>query len=62
VIFTLPETHLPQIQQHLADGALKVEAYTQDNTMKLDEGASTSSTTKSCRATGSVRLRAQLSQ
>jgi multidrug efflux pump subunit AcrA (membrane-fusion protein) len=38
VIFTLPETNLPQIQQHLANGALKVEAYSQDNTMKLDEG------------------------
>src|SRR6185295_980371 len=31
VIFTLPETALPQIQQHLADGSLKVEAYSQDN-------------------------------
>jgi multidrug efflux system membrane fusion protein len=32
VIFTLPETALPQIQQQLANGALKVEAYSQDNT------------------------------
>ena len=26
VIFTLPETSLPQVQQHLADGSLKVVA------------------------------------
>src|SRR5262249_19041893 len=36
---TPPETSLPQIQGHLADGALKIEAYSQDNTIKLDEGS-----------------------
>jgi multidrug efflux system membrane fusion protein len=58
VIFTLPETSLPQIQEHLADGALKVEAYSQDNTMKLDEGTLDFIDNEIVQTTGSVRLRA----
>jgi membrane fusion protein, multidrug efflux system len=58
VIFTLPETSLPQIQQHLADGSLKVEAYSQDNTMKLDEGSLNFIDNEIVQTTGSVRLRA----
>src|ERR1700716_638933 len=38
VIFTLPETELAQIQVQLAKGPLTVEAYNQDDTIKLDEG------------------------
>ena len=38
VIFTLPETDLPQIQQQMAKGPLTVLAYSQDDTIKLDEG------------------------
>jgi multidrug efflux system membrane fusion protein len=58
VIFTLPETSLPQIQQHLADGSLKVEAYSQDNTMKLDEGSLDFIDNEIVQTTGSVRFRA----
>jgi len=58
VIFTLPETSLPQIQQHLANGSLKVEAYSQDNTMKLDEGTLDFIDNEIVQTTGSVRLRA----
>src|SRR6516162_7494913 len=57
-IFTLPETSLPQIQQQLASGALKVEAYSQDNTMKLDEGSLDFIDNEIVQTTGSVRLRA----
>jgi multidrug efflux system membrane fusion protein len=58
VIFTLPETNLPQVQQHLADGTLKVEAYSQDNTMKLDEGNIDFIDNEIVQTTGSVRFRA----
>jgi len=58
VIFTLPETSLPQIQQHLADGSLKVVAYSQDNTMKLDEGSLDFIDNEIVQTTGSVRFRA----
>src|SRR6266436_6531703 len=58
VIFTLPETSLPQVQQHLANGALKVEAYSQDNTMKLDEGSLDFIDNEIVQTTGSVRFRA----
>jgi membrane fusion protein, multidrug efflux system len=58
VIFTLPETALPQVQQQLANGALKVEAYSQDNTMKLDEGSLDFIDNEIVQTTGSVRFRA----
>ena len=58
VIFTLPETSLPQIQQHLADGSLKAVAYSQDNTMKLEEGSLDFVDNEIVQTTGSVRLRA----
>jgi membrane fusion protein, multidrug efflux system len=58
VIFTLPETALPQIQEHLANGSLKVEAYSQDNTMKLDEGSLDFIDNEIVQTTGSVRFRA----
>jgi membrane fusion protein, multidrug efflux system len=59
VIFTLPETSLPQIQQHLANGTLKVEAYSQDNTIKLDEGKLDFIDNEILQTTGSVRLKAE---
>jgi membrane fusion protein, multidrug efflux system len=58
LIFTLPQTSLPQIQQHLANGPLKVVAYSQDNTMKLDEGSLDFIDNEIVQTTGSVRLRA----
>src|SRR5262249_34236222 len=50
--------NLPQIQEHLANGALKVEAYSQDNTMKLDEGSLDFIDNEIVQTTGSVRFRA----
>ncbi len=58
VIFTLPETSLPEVQQQLANGSLKVEAYSQDNTTKLDEGSLDFIDNEIVQTTGSVRFRA----
>ena len=57
VIFTLPETSLPEVQQQLANGSLKVEAYSQDNTTKLDEGSLDFIDNEIVQTTGSVRFR-----
>src|SRR5712691_13431167 len=60
VIFTLPESQLPKIQQALAKGPLTVEAYSQDNTIKLDEGKLDFIDNQILQTTGSVRLKAVL--
>jgi membrane fusion protein, multidrug efflux system len=59
VIFTLPETDLPEIQQQLAKGPLTVVAYSQDNTIKLDEGKLDFIDNEILQTTGSVRLKAE---
>jgi multidrug efflux system membrane fusion protein len=59
VIFTLPESELPKIQQQLATGALTVEAFSQDNTIKLDEGKLDFIDNEILQTTGSVRLKAE---
>ena len=61
VIFTLPETDLPQIQQQqqVANGPLRVLAYSQDGTVKLDEGKLTLVDNEILQTTGSVRLKAE---
>src|SRR5258706_496107 len=38
VIFSLPETNLPEVQQQMAKGSLTVLAYSQNDQIKLDEG------------------------
>ena len=58
VIFTLPETELGQIQVQLAKGPLTVEAYNQDNTIKLDEGKLDFIDNEILQTTGSVRFKA----
>jgi multidrug efflux system membrane fusion protein len=58
VIFTLPETELAQIQVQLAKGPLTVEAYNQDNTIKLDEGKLNFIDNEILQTTGSVRFKA----
>jgi multidrug efflux system membrane fusion protein len=58
VIFTLPQTTLPQIQQQLAKGPLTVLAYSQDNTIKLDEGKLSLVDNEILQATGTIRLKA----
>jgi multidrug efflux system membrane fusion protein len=59
VIFTLPETDLPQIQQQMAKGPLAVLAYSQDDTIKLDEGKLTLVDNEILQTTGTIRLKAQ---
>src|SRR5437899_6954307 len=59
VIFTLPETDLPQIQQQLAKGPLTVLAYSQDNTIKLDEGKLSLVDNEILQTTGTIRLKAE---
>src|SRR5262249_50839329 len=61
VIFTLPETNLPQIQQQqqIAKGPLTVLAYSQDNTIKLDEGKLTLVDNEILQTTGTIRLKAE---
>ena len=60
VIFTLPETDLPQIQQQqMANGSLRVLAYSQDGTLELDEGKLMLVDNEILQTTGSVRLKAE---
>ena len=59
VVFTLPETVLPQVQQQLAKGPLKVEAYSQDNSIKLDEGKLDFIDNEILQTTGSARFKAE---
>jgi membrane fusion protein, multidrug efflux system len=60
LIFTLPETDLPQIQQQQqkTKGALTVLAYSQDNTIKLDEGTLGLVNNQILQTTGSIQLKA----
>jgi multidrug efflux system membrane fusion protein len=60
LIFTLPETSLPQIQQQQEKTTmpLKVLAYNQDNTMKLDEGQLGLVNNEILQTTGSIQLKA----
>jgi len=59
VIFTLPETSLPQIQQAMAKGPLTVLAYSEDNKTKLDEGTLAVLDNQIIQTTGTIRLRAE---
>ena len=60
LIFTLPETNLPLIQQQQqkTDTPLKVIAYSQDNTIKLDEGVLGLVNNEILQTTGSIQLKA----
>jgi multidrug efflux system membrane fusion protein len=60
VIFTLPETDLPKIQQQQAKtkGPLTVLAYSQDGKIKLDEGKLGLVDNEILQTTGSIRLKA----
>src|SRR5262245_5055849 len=59
VIFTLPETDLPQIQEQMAKGPLAVLAYSQDDTIKLDEGKLNLVDNEILQTTGTIRLKAE---
>ncbi|MDQ6719505.1 MAG: efflux RND transporter periplasmic adaptor subunit [Candidatus Dormibacteraeota bacterium] len=60
LIFTFPETDLPQIQQQQQKTKmpLAVLAYSQDNTIKLDEGALGLVNNEILQTTGSIQLKA----
>jgi membrane fusion protein, multidrug efflux system len=61
LIFTLPETVLPQIQQQQeqkSKGPLTVLAYSQDDTIKLDEGTLGLVNNQILQTTGSIQLKA----
>lgn len=60
LIFTLPETDLPQIQQQMAKGQpLKVLAYSQDDKMELDEGKVDLINNEILQTTGAVQIKAE---
>jgi membrane fusion protein, multidrug efflux system len=63
LIFTLPETVLPRIQeqQEKIKAPLKVLAYSQDNTIKLDEGELGLVNNEILQTTGSIQLKANFS-
>jgi membrane fusion protein, multidrug efflux system len=60
LIFTLPETVLPQIQkqQQKTKAPLTVLTYSQDNTIKLDEGTLGLVNNEILQTTGSIQLKA----
>ena len=58
LIFTLPESDLPQIQTQMAKGPLTVLAYSQDDKTKLDEGKLLLVNNQIVQTTGSVQLKA----
>jgi multidrug efflux system membrane fusion protein len=61
LLFTLPETVLPQIQQQQQKNPntpLTAIAYSQDNTIKLDEGALGLVNNEILQTTGSIQLKA----
>jgi membrane fusion protein, multidrug efflux system len=60
LIFTLPETDLPKIQQQQqkTDAPFKVIAYSQDDTIKLDEGTLGLVNNEILQTTGSIQLKA----
>jgi membrane fusion protein, multidrug efflux system len=60
LIFTLPETDLPQIQQQQqkTKGPLTVVTYSQDNTIKLDQGTLGLVNNEILQTTGSIQLKA----
>jgi membrane fusion protein, multidrug efflux system len=59
VIFTLPETSLPEIQQQQAKAQLAVFAYSQDGKIQLDQGKLTLVDNEILQTTGSIRLKAE---
>jgi multidrug efflux system membrane fusion protein len=60
LIFTLPETELPQIQQQQekTKGPLTVLAYSQNNTIQLDQGVLGLVNNQILQTTGSIQLKA----
>jgi multidrug efflux system membrane fusion protein len=58
LIFTLPQTTFPEIQQELDKGQVSVMAYSQDDKTKLDEGKLILINNQIIQTTGTIQLRA----
>jgi multidrug efflux system membrane fusion protein len=58
LVFTLPEASLPAVNKALAAGSLPVEAWSQDDGEKLDEGAVALVDNQIDAATGTMKLKA----
>jgi multidrug efflux system membrane fusion protein len=58
LIFTLPQTTFPEIQQRMAKGPIQVFAYSQDDKTKLDQGELLLIDNQIIQTTGTIRLRA----
>jgi membrane fusion protein, multidrug efflux system len=58
IIFTLPEATFPDVQQALNKGPVTVQAYTQDDKTKLDDGKLLLINNQIIQTTGSIQLRA----
>lgn len=59
LLFTLPQSDLPAIQDRMAKGPMKVIAYSQDNRMKLDEGKLLLVDNEIAGTTGTIQLKAE---
>ena len=59
LIFSLPQSELPQIQEQMAKGPLTVVAYSQDDKIKLDEGKLLLVNNQIAQTTGTVQLKAE---
>jgi multidrug efflux system membrane fusion protein len=59
LLFTLPQSDLPAIQEQLAKGPLKVIAYSQDNKIKLDKGKLLLVNNEISGTTGTIQLKAE---
>jgi multidrug efflux system membrane fusion protein len=58
LIFTLPQTELPQIQTRMTRGPLGVEAYSQDDRTKLEDGTLLLVNNQIAQTTGTIQLKA----
>ena len=59
LLFTLPQSDLPAIQEQMAKGPLKVIAYSQDDKIKLDEGKLLLVNNEIAGTTGTIQLKAE---
>jgi multidrug efflux system membrane fusion protein len=59
LLFTLPQSDLPAIQEPLAKGPMKVIAYSQDDSMKLDEAELLLVDNEITGTTGTIQLKAE---
>jgi len=59
LLFTLPQSDLPLIQDQMVKGPMKVIAYSQDNKIKLDEGKLLLVNNEIAGTTGTIQLKAE---